>query len=177
MYNENQLRSLRYRCLLFFLFQLRLVLLFIISHSCQKSILSLHEVRFPLTTIRVAEVRRPVSDVLLKRSIAQRKCLPRGDKNHFRIFGTYKSALFFHISLAFIVDKVILEEKKENLCENSSIMVIEERLIELELASQNVANQIADIFRLQAVITLSLDVNSVGNFNTWLCWKMLWFNS
>lgn len=85
MYNENQLRSLRYRCLLFFLFQLRLVLLFIISHSCQKSILSLHEVRFLLTTIRVAEVRHPVSDVLLKRSTAQRKCLPRGDKNHLRI--------------------------------------------------------------------------------------------
>lgn len=81
------------------------------------------------------------------------------------------------MSLAFIVDKVILEEKRENLCENSSIMVIEEKLIELEPASQNVANQIASIFRLQAVTMLSLDVNSVGNFNTWLCWKMLWFNS
>lgn len=168
MYNENQLRSLRYRCLLFFLFQLRLVLLFIISHSCQKSILSLHEVRFLLTTIRVAEVRRPVSDVLLKRGTVQRKCLPKGDKNHFRIFGTYKSALFFHTSLAFIVDKVMLEEKRENLCENSSVMVMEERLIELELAWQNGANQISDIFRLQTVMILCLDVNTVGNFNTWL---------
>lgn len=52
-------------------------------------------------------------------------------------------------------------------------MVMEERLIELELASQNVANQIADVSRLQAVMMLSLDVNSVGNFNTWLYWKML----
>lgn len=56
-------------------------------------------------------------------------------------------------------------------------MVTEERLIDLELSSQNVANQIADIFRLQAVMMLSLDVNSVGNFSTRLCWKMLWFNS
>lgn len=81
--------------------------------------------------------------------------------------------MFFHTSLTFIVDKVILEEKKENLCENSSIMVTEERLIDLELASQNVANQIADIFWLQVVMMLSLDVNSVGNFSTRLRWKML----
>lgn len=100
MYNENQLSSLRYRCLLFFLFQLRLVLPFIISHSCQKFILSLHEVRFPLTTIRAAEVRRPVSDVPLKRSAKQRKCLPIGDKIHLGIFGT------LNVFIAFIVDNL-----------------------------------------------------------------------
>ena len=85
--------------------------------------------RFPLTAIRIAEVRRPLSDVLLKTSTEKRKGLSREDKNHFRVFGIYKGVLFFHISLAFIVDKIILEEKKrnENLCENL-VMVIAKRL-------------------------------------------------
>lgn len=68
--------------------------------------------RFPLTTIRVVEVRRPVSDVLLKKSTKQKKCLQRGDKNHLRTFGTYKCALFFHIFLVFAVYKKILKEKE-----------------------------------------------------------------
>ena len=177
MYNENQLSSSRYRWLLFFLFQLRLVLLFIISHSCQKSILSLHEVRFPLTTIRVAEVRCPVSDVLLKRGPEQRKCLLRGGKNHSKIFGTHKGALFFHISLAFIVDKIIWGRKKkwEFMWEFINYGYCKE--IELDLDSQNFAYWIANIFSLQAIMMLSLVVNIIGYFKTWSYWKILWFNS
>lgn len=40
-------------------------------------------------------------------------------------------------------------------------MVTEERLTELGLASQNLANREAGILRSQAVMTPSLDVNSV----------------
>lgn len=82
------------------------------------------------------------------------------------------------IPLAFTVDGIILEKKrKENTRENSSIIVTEERLTELGLASQSFANQEADILRSQAVTMPSMDVNSVGNFNTRSCWEILWFNS
>lgn len=56
--------------------------------------------RFPLTTIRAAEVRHPVSDVPLKRSAKQRKHRPRKDKIHLGIFGTS------NVFIAFTVDNL-----------------------------------------------------------------------
>jgi hypothetical protein len=117
MYNENQLSILRYRRLLFFLFQPRLVLFFIISHSCQKSILSLHEVKFPLTTVRVAEVRHPVSSMLLLRSDQQRKTM-RGSnsvQNHWNLKAlcTSHSFLCLYCWLDNLKRKI-----QENFCAN-----------------------------------------------------------
>lgn len=152
MYNENQLSSLRYRCLLFFLFQLRFF--FIISHSCQKSILSFHEVRFPLTTIRVAEVRCPVSDVLLKKYWAKKVSTKRGEKWFQNLWNLWKYFVLSYFLCFYCWQDNFGRKRRENLCENSSNMVTEERIIELELASQNVASWMACIFRLQAVIML-----------------------
>lgn len=169
MYNENQLSSLRYRCLLFFLFQLRLVLLFIISYSCQKFILSLHEVRFPLTTIRAAEVRHPVSDVPLKRSAKQRKYRPRGDKIHLGIFGT------LNVFVAFIVDNFGRKRWGESIYELINYGAWRE-ISWVRACITTFCQSESWHLQVTAVMMLSLNVNSVGSFNTWSCWEILWFN-
>lgn len=67
VYNRNQLSvSLGKDAFFFILIPTQSFLLFLISHSCQKSILSLHEVKFPLAAIMVAGVRCPVSNAKRK---------------------------------------------------------------------------------------------------------------
>lgn len=70
--------------------------------------------------------------------------------------------MLFHIFLAFIVDNIISEEKrKEILNVNSSVMVIKDRFSELGLVSQNFVSWIYVVFRLLSALMLSQDVNKV----------------